>query len=928
MRVSAELRGRSGELESLSRALDGLATGAGGVALVEGEPGIGKTRLLDELSREAEARGLLVRRGAAEELEQDRPFGPVVDALGAPDTMPLLGDRSRPGIDARFMTQDAFVDLVERLIGVGPMVLAIDDLHWADRATLATLWALARRAGDMGLLLVLAFRPAPRSRELARVIEGCQELGAQHLRLGPIDDDALGALAVDVVGAVPGPALLDALAGSRGNPFLAIEMLGALASDGGLVETENGVELESSALPAVMRDNLLRRLTGLSEATRHVLSVAAVLGGTGRLGEIAALLGISAGAAGVAVAEGARAGLLEPSGEVVAFRHELIREALYQDLPESVRAGWHREAAHQLEGHADPAVVARHLVLGSTLEDADALDRLARSAAAIVASDPDASAELLQRALELALDEGSQSEFGVARAQALLIAGRAEEAAAQANAVLTAAASPRVIAQAQMARGKASFHQGRPTDAVDGFAAARATGALDDVEAAHAMGREAASLVWVFEHDRALEQADRALAEGRRLGILGVQVEALAVRCAVHAFRAEFDAAITAGRAAVDLADEDPSALRRTPHVFLGLALLHGDQLEEASRIVELGRRHSSELGQVVVLRSYQVMLTRIAWCAGRWDDAILEADTATRLAEDFGVRFGWATTEAIKGLIQFHRGDPAGAQASFERHPRAARGRGDASGAELHVLLDALLLDAAGRREEAVDTLLQALRIDQGLEMNSARLWQGPTCVRFALSLDRAGDAREVADDLDDIARRAGTASARSAAAYARGLVERDPELLGEAIAQAAAAQRPLEQLEALEALGVLHEEGGRRDDAIARFQEAMALAEGLAATHDTRRLSSALRDLGVRSGSRSPRRQAVGGWESLTETELAVARLVGDGLRNAEIAEQLFVSRRTVEWHVSRLYSKLHAANRVALANAVREHDDSTVL
>jgi predicted ATPase len=224
--TTTELRGRGDELQILSDALDASARGRGRVALLEGEAGIGKTRLLDELTERADALGVTVRRGAAEELEQGRPFGSLVDALGAPDGISLVTGHA--GGDNRFFVQDAFVDHVERLAAEGPVLVAVDDAHWADRATLATLWALARRHADLGLLLVIAFRPTPRPDELARVIDGSSELDPIHLRLGPITDDALAALAADVVGPDVDPARLAALGGARGNPFVAIELLRTL----------------------------------------------------------------------------------------------------------------------------------------------------------------------------------------------------------------------------------------------------------------------------------------------------------------------------------------------------------------------------------------------------------------------------------------------------------------------------------------------------------------------------------------------------------------------------------------------------------------------------------------------------------------------------------------------------------------------------
>lgn len=918
---TTELRGRSDELSVLSHALDAAASGRGRVALLEGEAGIGKTRLLNELAARADALGVTVRRGVAEELEQGRPFGSLVDALGAPDAISLVAGHA--GGDNRFFVQDAFVDHVERLAADGPVLVAIDDAHWADRATLATLWALARRHADLGLLLVVAFRPTPRPDELARVIDGSTDLDSIHLRLGPIADDALAALAADVVGPNVDPARLAALRGARGNPFVAIELLRTLVPGDGDSAPSAGTEAGSPELPAALRESLLRRVTALTPPARSALSVAAVLGGSGRLDELATLLGVSVADAGLAVTEAARAGLLEPSGDLLAFRHDLIRQALYEDLPESVRVGWHREAAACLDGRSDPAVVARHLALGTSPGDAEGVVRLLRVAEELVVGEPDAAVELLDRAIELTNDPEVSAELGVARAEALLEAGRAEQAGMQARAVLAAGGPDAVVAKAHLAHAESSSHRGLPKEALNAFSAALDTGALDERATAVALGRRAENRLWTFALDAALVEAEEALVEGRRLGIRSVQVDALAARSGVREFRAESAASIADGEEAVALAGDDPESMRRTPHAYLGLALLAADRLEDALSVAEEGRRRSTALGQVLVLPNYQVLLVRIGWFAGRWDQAIAEADAAIGLAEDFGLRFGETANAGVRGLIAFHRGDLAAARACVAKAGAADRGGSDdASGSELIVLLQAQLQEADGDTAGAAVTLNQLFELERSMGMDAARVWPGPACVRLSLASGDEAAARVVADDLGAIAERARTPSARGAAALARGLVERDVSALDHAATQFAAAVRPLDELQAREATGAAQSAAGDHKGAVENLQHALEIAERLGAAYDARRITASLRELGVRASGRERRARALTGWDALTEAELEVARLVDEGLRNGEIAERLFVSRRTVESHVSRLYAKLGAENRVALAKAIQQH------
>lgn len=916
--MGTELRGRDPELETLRAALDALGRGSGSVALLEGEAGIGKTRLLDALCDEALVCGIDVHRGAGEELESDRPFGPLIEALGAPDGAVPTARQGGGSVDARFLAQDAFLDLVESLAAAGPMLLAIDDAHWVDRATVATTWALARRSHELGVLLVVAMRPAPRTPELARLVDGCRRLVATQVALGPIDDGTLVEIIADVSGAAPAADVLERLQGAAGNPFLALELFHAIESS-----TDDDLGTAGSTLPAEVRGALLQRVTGLDGKARQALSVAAVLGGAGRLEDIAVLLGTSIADAGSAVADATKAGLLDPAGQLVAFRHDLIREALYDDLPEAVRAGWHRAAAGLLEGRAEPAIVARHLVLGATRGDPDAVAGLARAATDLAGRQPDAAAELFDRALELAVDPSVRPELGTARASALLRAGRTEEAMHQADDVLNdRAAPPALVARAHVVRGNACFHLGRPSDAVGDFTAALATGALGDEEAANALGHQAMTRMWTYDHALALREADVALAEGERLGIVAVQVEALAARCEVHNFRAEPAIAIPAGQRAVALVGDDAAALRRTPHTFLALALQLGDRIDDARAAVTDGLQRAAEYGQVLVLRSYYLTLQRIEWFAGRWDDALAAADTADRLAEDYGIRFGVIATDGVKGLIAHHRGDAVTAETALVDYDTSLRGgQLDSSGSELLVLLHAKVLEANGDMDAAAAVLLEHSTMERRLEMSAARLWPGPTCVRLALAAGEHDAADGVAGDLDEIAVRAGTTGARAAALHASGLVADDASLLDEAANSFSAVGRPLDELDAREAAGEAYARAGRPQDAIARLSNALTIAEGLGAARDARRITAALRALGVRGGARGSRQRATTGWDALTDAEREVARLINDGLRNGEIAQHLFVSRRTVESHVSRLYAKLQVDTRVALANAIRE-------
>lgn len=387
-----------------------------------------------------------------------------------------------------------------------------------------------------------------------------------------------------------------------------------------------------------------------------------------------------------------------------------------------------------------------------------------------------------------------------------------------------------------------------------------------------------------------------------------------------HTFRSEFDAAIDAGRQAVALTEADPRV--RSDFSLIGLMLVAADRADEARTVTENGRRRAMEQGEVVTLSSQQLVLAFIAWASGRWDDAATEIDAMTGLAEDFGLRVGDPMGHAVLGNIAFHRGDLATAQTHLDAG-RVVGTRGGMLPRTLLARLSALMLEAEGDTEGALAVLLEAFEFGQALGIDTVRSQLGVECVRVVAAAGKLDRAEAVAIDLAEFAQRAASSGARGAALFARGTIDGNGELLGEAAQEFAAAGRPIFRVRALDAAARAHAEAGEREEATASAREALAVADGLGAVHDSRRITAFLRELGVRIGAKEQVMQATHGWDSLTAAERDVAELVGEGLRNREIADRLFISRRTVESHMSRLYTKLGAENRVALARVIREHE-----
>ncbi len=413
---AGRIRGREAEMRSICAALDHAASGRPAIVLIEGEAGIGKSRLLAEAQAAARERGLQVATGRAEELEQSRPFGimaavfgcarsatdprraaiaGLLASQGAGDQGPVTVS-SDPGL--RFRAVDAFTDLVEDLALAGPLLLGLDDLQWADPSSLLTLGAIGRRLAYLPVALLGCFRPAPRVPELERLVRALEAVGGRQLVLRPLGGQAVAEIVTEMVAAEPGQGLLAELTGAAGNPLFVTELLGAMMQEGTIEVAGGRAEVTATTLPPTLRLTILRRLSFLPEDTLETLRTASILGTGFSLTDLSAVTARPAIDLSVGLAEALRAGVLADDGAHLRFRHDLIRDSIYQDLPGSVRSGLHREAGQRLAQSGAPVLqVAEHLARGAAPGDADAISWLTRAARTAASSSPDAAADLLAR---------------------------------------------------------------------------------------------------------------------------------------------------------------------------------------------------------------------------------------------------------------------------------------------------------------------------------------------------------------------------------------------------------------------------------------------------------------------------------------------------------------------------------------------------
>ena len=244
----------------------------------------------------------------------------------------------------RFRVVDAFADLAEELALSGPLVIGLDDLQWADPSSLLTLATVGRRLAYLPVALVGCFRPSPRVAELDRLAGVLEDAGAWHFTVRPL----AAAAVAETVAAEPGPRLLARISGAAGNPLFVTELVGALVQEGAIETAGGRAEAAELTLPPTLRLTILRRLSFLPEDTLQELRVASILESGFSLADLATVTGRPAVQLSVVLAGAIRARVLEDDGTVLRFRHDLIREAIYADLPASVLRDLHREAGQRL----------------------------------------------------------------------------------------------------------------------------------------------------------------------------------------------------------------------------------------------------------------------------------------------------------------------------------------------------------------------------------------------------------------------------------------------------------------------------------------------------------------------------------------------------------------------------------------------------
>jgi DNA-binding CsgD family transcriptional regulator len=918
------MRGRDHELACVGEQLNVVRSGVGAIMMLEGRAGYGKSRMLEETSTIAGRLGFRVGQGRAEPGDATVHLAPLFDALFG-GAQPLITNglprplHSLP--EQRYWLLQELQESLERAALDGPLAICIDDMQWSDGGSLAALRALAPRLTELPIAWMIAFRPDPRSADLARAVAHLDHSGASKITLGALGDAPVAAVAADILGARPDAALLGIAKRAHGSPFLLTELLLGLHEER-LVRIDSGrAELLESRLPLRVSTTMRRQLERLPASVREALTGAAAFERCFSLSDLASLLGAPAATLVSALEELIAADLLSERGGRLAFSHELTREAVRASLPVSVLRALDRQAVEVLlDRGVAPVELASQLAASAEPGDGVAIRTLYKVAETLVTSDPWAASDLGERALELApRTHALRGPLTAQTAVALHATGRAETARALAEAALREA-----LPAAQQAEIRLSIAVMFDLSADVRIGAGRLALELDDVPEA-LRARHLAWLVYNLYVAGRAQDAQARLVEARGAvrasGDSAAKLTLVLAEGGLEHFQSRFARSLEL----IERATQTNTGAQEYARGCLAQAwrcelMMLMDYVEEPLELAADWIAAARQDRQSWALRIFEALRGRQLLQMGRLRDATaalekqLDSDPERAPVGIFDV----AAIAALDRVAQ-HTGDARQAR-RIGQIARLAM-RNDVPAVRMHgawLLAMQALSDGdphtacawlRGRKDESQEAIL---RCSQIAVSDGARLAKLAVAAKDTELADMALAGAELRAKRNPEVR-----SILATAAHVRGILHGSRDELSQAASLFESCRRPLAQAEALEDLA-LHDIGrGAAIEAVDALDRALTINARSGASRDAYRVRSRLRELGERRRVVAVARVS-SGWAAMTPSEIKVAGLVAEGMTNREVAARLFLSPHTVSSHLRHVFAKLDINSRVELARA----------
>ncbi len=926
MPIGPTLVGRTEESGALAALLDDLARGVGGLAWVEGEPGIGKTTLVRHRLAIASTAGFSTLVGAAEEMGWRSPLEAIRTAF---DQLPLAAPPetrtqglAAPG-DPIVRAAETLIDNLEGACAAGPVVVCLEDLQWADGASLALWERLAPLTRQRPLVLVATCRSLPHRDDVNALRAQLSDLGATMLSLGPLSEVEVSRLVAIAVGGLPGPELLSLVAHAGGNPFYVGEVLDAVDRENMLLRIGDGsVDLapgwrSGTGLPTLNRA-ITQRLRFLSDDVREVMQAAAIAGASFDLATVAALVPSKSDGLEAAVAAALAGGVLVEDDRSLRFRHELVRQALLDQIPSAVQCAFHYQLAqHLVANGAQPTVVAGHIVAAAEAIDYWLIGWLTGEGETLCYRMPQIAVDLVSRVFALLAPSPTDTERLRAQlVRTLFVLGRYDELDRVAEELVASTKDPVLIGEMTWYRASSLIRTAKVQQALAALDDALVGETQDVGFVARMLAARATALGNLGRGDEAIESATRALSLGERHDdrlAMGTALNALSY---VRNDRRQSRAAIEDITKALDITGDDLGCADLRLVLLTNYLGPADDQAAEeteaiAAQLLEEGERAASPMR----LSAIRTMVASIWYSRGRFDDAF-----AVLEALDFaGLRAAPSELVRARGVlaaVAAHRGELALASNELNHVAQIDPGAGEGSVNLMYaVYAKAMLAEQSGDLATALSVLTERMATTVDRRFGQALVWL-PDAVRLAKILGQTPTAeratQECQEIVDDISSPRALASMRRCLA----LLESNRDCALEAVDLLRGMPWRGDLARAHEDASVLLAAAGDVDQARVHLNAATDICADMGAAWDMRRAAARLRAVGIRQGVRGPRGRPSAGWAALTPTERRVAMQVAVGRTNPEIATTLLLSRRTVETHVSHILSKLGVKSRLDIA------------
>ncbi len=933
---------RAAELDRLVAALEAAGAGRGGVVLVEAAAGMGKSRLLQALRDEADERGLSTLAARGGHVEREFAHGVVRQLLEMPVATrpaaereallqgaaalaaPVIGVPAPPGagaiepgdVDPGFATLHGLYWLVANLAADGPLVLVVDDAHWADEPSQRFLNYLANRLEGLPVLLVVGTRPA----ESVALVSLRAAVGADpdavHLEPGALSEGAIAELTRVALDADPAAEFVSAVRDATGgNPFYVDRLLDTLAADA-IAPTADRAGVVGTLGPKTVSHAVLLRLLRLPAGADRVAKAVAVLGVEAELRRVLALADVDL-ATGAELAQAlAQAHILEDRTPL-QFAHPIVRQAVDGEIGAAERALLHARAAQLLHTDGvDANRLAPHLLATEPAGEGWRVTMLREAAeSALNAGAPENAVRLLKRALREPAPPEERDALSRTLGVAALRAGDPD--AVEHLKAATAIGTPAERARAGVLLARSLAAAWRAAEAVDLLEKLADELRGEDAEAALHVEGELAS---VGLTDSRL--SGRAAARLESLGDVAGDTPAQRIVLADQAQQSwvkgtsreqTVELALRALSDGQLLASETSDSVPVLQAIF---ALIIADAFDEAKEHLDRhladAERRGSRYGFAAACTLLAIRAARIGEpeIAEGWARAALETDVDHAIVTPMAVGF--------IVLILLERGAVGEAEELMAAQDFPDRMPDGMSSIHVAFARGCLAL-ARGRVEEAANHLQETADREDAFGIRCPVLPWRPVAALVSTLQGDIERAHALADEQVELARVWGSPRLQGIGLRAKALLSTGPDAIRlhqEAVQTLRGSEAKLDLARSLVDLGSALRRDGRRAEARDLLKEGVELAQQVGAKPLARQAYEELKVAGAR-----PRRLQFSGADSLTASERRVAELAATGRTNREIAQSLFITAKTVENHLGRVYNKLDIASRDALASALAE-------